>query len=83
MAIIDLIASQKPIIGGNGVLFYQHNAKDNPMLRWIKKIMSGRKIAKKTRDTYQKGTEEWAMYDTQQLILKITINSLTKYKEVA
>lgn len=83
LAIIDLIASQKPIIGGNGVLFYQHSAKDNPMLRWIKKIMSGRKIAKKTRDTYQKGTEEWAMYDTQQLILKITINSLDKYKEVA
>ena len=76
LQIIDFIHTNNPIIGGNGVLYYQHKQKENPMLDWIISIMDGRKLAKKMRAKFPKGTAEWLSYEMRQLMLKIIINSL-------
>lgn len=76
LAIIDMIHDTKPIIGGNGVLFYQHANRDNPLIKWIKSIMARRKQAKKDRSKYPKGTEEYDILNRRQNGLKLIINSL-------
>ncbi len=76
LSIIDLVHKERPIIGGNGVLFYQHTDKENPMLDWITSIMENRKKYKKLRAQYPKGSEEFAYYDLMQLLEKLKINSL-------
>lgn len=76
LQIIDFVQANKPIIGGNGVLYYQHTQRENPMLDWIISIMDGRKMAKKMRAKFPKGTAEWLYYEMRQLMLKIIINSL-------
>ena len=76
LQIIDFIHLNHPIIGGNGVLYYQHKQRENPMLDWIISIMDGRKLAKKMRAKFPKGTAEWLSYEMRQLMLKIIINSL-------
>lgn len=76
LQIIDFIHANNPIIGGNGVLYYQHKQKENPMLDWIISIMDGRKLAKKMRAKFPKGTAEWLLYDIKQILFKLTINSL-------
>ena len=76
LQIIDFIHLNHPIIGGNGVLYYQHKQRENPMLDWIISIMDGRKLAKKMRAKFPKGTAEWLLYDIKQILFKLTINSL-------
>ena len=76
LQIIDFIHLNHPIIGGNGVLYYQHKQRENPMLDWIISIMDGRKMAKKMRAKFPKGTAEWLLYDIKQILYKLTINSL-------
>lgn len=76
LQIIDFIHLNHPIIGGNGVLYYQHKQRENPMLDWIISIMDGRKLAKKMRAKFPKGTAEWLLYDIKQILYKLTINSL-------
>lgn len=76
------IKDNNPIIGGNGVLFHQHDGT-NPQIEWIMKIMAQRKEFKNKRDEFKKDTPEWRYYDQLQLNTKIKINSLygvTGYK---
>lgn len=76
LSLIDLIEKNHLIMGGGGVLYQQHAAKENPLIDFITHIMTERKRKKKERKNYDKGTDEWLMLDLGQLLLKIRINSL-------
>lgn len=76
LSIVDFIQQNKPIIGGNGVLFYQHAQAYNPMLDWIINIMAERSAAKSNMYQYEVGSEIFNELYRNQLSLKIIINSL-------
>ena len=76
LSLIDIIKENNLIIGGGGVLYQQHNLKENPLIDFIIHVMAERKAAKKMRDSFEKNTDEWIMYDIKQLNAKILINSL-------
>ena len=76
LSLIDFIEQNHPILGGNGVLFYQHKDRANPMLRWIESIMDGRGHAKSMREKYDKSDPMWAFWDAIQKNFKLQINSL-------
>ncbi len=76
LSLIDTIDNNNLIIGGSGVLYQPHGVKENPLIHFIMKNMSLRSEFKKLRKNYDKGTDEWSMYDILQLIVKILINTL-------
>lgn len=76
IAIISLIMSKNLILGGDGCIFVQHSTRLSIIVQWIQDLMKERKVLKKTRDTYDKGTMMWSMYDLAQNNKKIMINSL-------
>lgn len=79
LSLIDLIEDHQLIIGGGGVLYQQHAAKENPLIDFISYIMAERKRKKKERKLYDKLSEEWLMCDIAQLNLKIKINSFDTF----
>lgn len=76
LSLVDLIYKNNLIIGGGGVLYYQHSARDNPLIDFIIHIMAERKRWKGERKKYDKSSDEWLMADINQLNKKISINSL-------
>lgn len=76
LSLIDTIENNQLIIGGSGVLYQSHSVKENPLIHFIMKNMSLRNEFKAARKKYDKGTDEWSMYDILQLIVKILINTL-------
>lgn len=76
LSIIDLIEKNKLIIGGGGVLFQQHNLKENPLIGYIEWTMAQRNVFKKERKKYEKYTDEWFTYEIGQGRMKVKVNSL-------
>jgi len=76
LSLIDTIDTNNLIIGGSGVLYQPHGVKENPLIHFIMQNMSLRNEFKGLRKKYDKGTDEWSMYDILQLIVKILINTL-------
>ena len=74
--IADLILSQRVIVGGDGVLFKQHESELSFFVPIITDLQKGRSAEKKERDKYEKGTTEWLMHDLGQSNKKIIINAL-------
>ena len=74
--IFDYIQRTKPILGGNGCLFMQHQAKDNPLLTWIRTRLSNRKMYKKKMFEVGIGTPLSDSYNLLQMNEKVKINSL-------
>lgn len=76
LELVDAIEKDKLIIGGDGVLYIQHDLMENPLIGFILHVMQSRKLKKKERDLYEKNSDEWVACDITQLNLKILINAL-------
>lgn len=79
LEIIDYIESQNLIIGGEGCLFVQHPENDDDVhviLKFIKWVQAQRKVFKKQRENYPKGTMDWVRSDLAQNNKKLKINGL-------
>ena len=74
--VISLILTNNLILGGDGCMFVQHSQKLSLLAEWIADLMKERKALKKQRDSFDKGTTEWQMYDLAQNNKKIMLNSL-------
>lgn len=75
-ATLNLIQSANLIIGGDGVLYRQHDEVDNVLVAFISHIKSMRNAMKKERKKYPKDSYEWLMCDISQSNYKKLINSL-------
>ena len=76
LQLIELIQKNHLICSGGGCLFLPHGQKENLLIEFILYIMAGRKKAKNDRKKFDKGTDEWAEKDREQLAFKLIINSL-------
>lgn len=76
LIVTESIADRNLIVGGASTLFCQHDDMPNPVRDFILTQRVKRKTEKKTRDTYERGTESWAVWDIKQLNTKILQNSL-------
>lgn len=74
--VISLIINQNLILGGDGCVFVQHAERLSLLAEWIADLMKERKALKNQRDTFDKGTTEWLMFDLAQNNKKIMLNSL-------
>lgn len=74
--IFDMVENKQYIIGGDGVLFLQHDEKDNPTRAFITYNKSQRSAIKKERKKYDKGDYIWLTLDISQNNVKLIINSL-------
>lgn len=81
LSVIDLIEKNKLLIGAGAIVYSQHSVKDNPLIAYIKWLMSGRKKHKNERDKYKKWTENWFISETAQSNTKVKTNSLWKFIE--
>lgn len=79
LEIIDYIETQHLIIGGEGCLFVQHPENDDDVhviLKFIRWVQAQRKIFKKEREKFSKGTLDWVRCDLGQNNKKLKINGL-------
>lgn len=76
LATIDQVTTNKHIIGGDGVLYIQHDIKDNVLCGFILQEMDIRDIKKAERKQYDETSYEWLACDIEQLNTKIIINTL-------
>lgn len=74
--IFDAVDERKYIIGGDGVLFLQHDEKDNPTRAFITYNKKQRNVVKKERKKYDSRDYIWLTLDISQNNIKLIINSL-------
>jgi hypothetical protein len=74
--VADRILSQQVILGGDGVLFKQHENMLSFLVPIITELQAQRSAEKKTRDKYEKGTPEWLFHNRNQNNKKVVINAL-------
>ena len=74
--VADQILSQKVILGGDGVLFKQHEAQLSFLVPIITELQAERSAEKKIRDKFEKGTPEWLFHNRNQNNKKVVINAL-------
>ena len=75
-ALYKFCKEKKPILGGNGTLFYNQDIIRSPIADLIDGRIKARKQYQKIRDTFPPGSEEYNHYDMLQLEAKIRINSI-------
>ena len=75
-ALYKFCKEKKPILGGNGTLFYNQDIISSPIADLIDGRIKARKQYQKIRDTFPPGSEEYNHYDMLQLEAKIRINSI-------
>ena len=66
----------KPILAGNGTLFYNQDRMQSPIADLIDERISARKKYQKIRDTFPQDSEEYDHYEMMQAEAKIRINSI-------
>lgn len=78
LSLIDEIDRHELIIGGGGVLYFQHGTpgRENYMYDYIITKQRLRGQYKSERKKYEKGTSDYVYYDNLQLLTKIIINAL-------
>lgn len=76
LATIQQVTENKHIIGGDGVLYIQHDIKDNVLCGFILQEMQIRDDKKAERKQYDESSYEWLACDIEQLNTKIVINTL-------
>ena len=74
--VANLILSQKVIVGGDGVLYKQHETEKSFFVPIIIDLQKERSDEKSKRDEYTKGTDEWLYHNLGQSNKKIIINAL-------
>lgn len=74
--VTEFIASKNPICTAYGTLFKQPGDIENLLIGMIRYFMEGRDIAKKEMFKYPKGTEKYAKYYLDQILLKRDGNSI-------
>ena len=67
---------KKPILAGNGTLFYNQDRVSSPIADLIDDRIKARKDYQKIRDTFPPGSDEYNHYDMMQMEAKIRINSI-------
>lgn len=67
---------RKPIMAGNGTLFYNQNTHASPIADLIDERIAARKHYQKLRDQYPQDSDEYQYYDMMQAEAKIRINSI-------
>lgn len=73
--IYDWIKKTKPICGGFGVFYKNHNQIKNPTLVMLRGFLDRRKDLKKELRNYHESSEEYKMFDMKQGNEKINANS--------
>lgn len=74
--VANLILSQKVIVGGDGVLYKQHENGTSFLVPIIIDLQKERADEKKKRDEYEKNSDQWLYHDLGQSNKKIIINAL-------
>ena len=67
---------KKPILAGNGTLFFNQDKVSSPIADLIDERIAARKHYQKLRDEYPPGSPEYQYYDMMQMEAKIRINSI-------
>lgn len=67
---------RKPILAGNGTLFYNQDTHPSPVADLIDERIAARKSYQRIRDQYPPDSEEYQYYDMMQAEAKIRINSI-------
>lgn len=76
LSVSNWIRKQKPICGGNGTFFKNHDHVVSPIQHVIDGRISARKSYQKIRDTFDEDSYEYAYNDMMQAEAKIKINSI-------
>ena len=76
LTVISILLKGNMILGGDGCIYLQHDTDLSLLYIWIQKLLKERKMLKKERDKYDKGTTLWLKYDLAQNNKKVMINSL-------
>lgn len=67
---------KKPILAGNGTLFFNQDRVSSPIADLIDERIAARKHYQKIRDQYPPNSPEYQYYDMMQMEAKIRINSI-------
>lgn len=74
--IYEWVHKSKPILGGNGTFFYNHDKISSPLQKLIDDRIANRKKHQKLRDEFPQNSYEYRFHDIMQSENKIKVNSI-------